>query len=59
MRERGGRGGEERQRRREREGGYHTNVRSIVISVSILFGLITEEASVDGDDDDDGGAGDW
>lgn len=26
--------------------GYHTNVRSIVISVSILFGLITEEASV-------------
>lgn len=31
---------------RGEEEGYHTNVRSIVISVSILFGLITEEASV-------------
>lgn len=37
----------ERMTRRGDEGeGYHTNVRSIVISVSILFGLITEEASV-------------
>jgi len=37
---------EDRQKQRERERGYHMNVRSIVISVSILFGLITEEASV-------------
>lgn len=37
---------EEGERERDRE-SYHTNVRSIVISaVSILFGLITEEASV-------------
>lgn len=41
-----GEGEEEKQWRRDREGGYYTNVRSIVISVSILFGLITEETSV-------------
>jgi len=34
-----------------KEGDYHTNVRSIVISVSILFGLITERGV-------GGGAGD-
>lgn len=35
-------------------GGYHTNVRSIVISVSILFGLITE-GGVGGGAGDGGG----